>query len=92
VGFVEHDKGVVGDGLDGEGFDFGEGMSEGSDEEEFLFEEGFDFEVFGVDGQGDDGEVDLAMGAAFDEGFGGVFLDDDGDVRVLFGEAAEEVG
>ena len=32
------------------------------------------------------------MGAAFDEGFGGVFLDDDGDVRVLFGEAAEEVG
>ena len=92
VGFVEHDEGVVGDGLDGEGFDFGKGMSRGSDEEEFLFEEGFDFEVFGGDGQGDDGEVDLAMGAAFDEGFGGVFLDDDGDVRVLFGEAAKEVG
>ena len=32
------------------------------------------------------------MGAAFDEGFGGIFLDDDGDVRLLFGEAAEEVG
>lgn len=38
MGFVQHDEGVVGDGLDGEGFDFGEGMSEGSDEEEFLFE------------------------------------------------------
>lgn len=92
MGFVEHDEGVVGDGVDGEGFDFGEGMSEGSDEEEFLFEEGFDFDVFGGDGESDDGEVDVAMGAAFDEGVGGVFLDDDGDFGVFFGEAAEEAG
>lgn len=92
MGFVEHDEGVVGDGVDGEGFDFGEGMSEGSDEEEFLFEEGFDFDMFGGDGESDDGEVDVAVGAAFDEGVGGVFLNDDGNFGVFFGEAAEEAG
>ena len=67
VCLVQHHERVFFDGIGSDLLAGGERMRNGEDEEQLFFKKSFGFQVPGDEGQGEDGDVNVAVTAAFKE-------------------------
>ena len=82
MSFIQQDEGIILNGSGGNLFAARQGMLFGNDQQEFLFEERLDFQVFRNDRHRKNGQINFTVTAPSDQIIRGILLHYHRDIRM----------